>query len=187
MTLPATPSYERTARQMAGAGIEAGPAEAHGLACGLICGGVENALARLEAELFDAADAGDVLATECRRSLAGLLERTLGEMDGEGMGFTPFLPGDERPLSERATAIREWCEGFMYGFGLSGIAPQGALSGEGREALRDFGELTRLDAEHVGQDEDEGEEEALTEIVEFVRVAAMLIREEVLQYREAHR
>ena len=185
MTLPATPSYERTARQMAGAGIDAGPAEAHGLACGLVCGGVENASARWEAELLEASDAGDVLATECRHALKALLERTLDEMDGGGMGLSLFLPDDERPLAERATALREWCEGFLYGFGLSGTAPQRALSVEGREALRDVGELTRLDAEHVGHGEDE--EEALTEIAEFVRVAAMLIREEVLRHREAHR
>jgi hypothetical protein len=170
---------------MAGAEIEVGPAEAHGLACGLICGGVEDVAARWEAELFDASEAGDVVAAECRRSLKGLLQRTLEDFGGEGMGFDLFLPDDERPLAERATALREWCEGFLYGFGLSGTTSQAALSAEGREALRDFGELTRLDAEHVGPSEDE--KEALTEIVEFVRVAAMLIREEVLQHREAHR
>jgi hypothetical protein len=185
MTHTAAPNYERTARQMAGAGIEAGPAEAHGLACGLICGGATNVAACWESELFEAPDAGDVLAAECRRSLTGLLARTLDEMDGDEMGFTMFLPDDERSLAERAMAVRDWCEGFLYGFGLSGTSPAGVLSAEGREALRDLGELTRLDAEHVGQGEDE--EAALTEIVEFVRVAAMLIREEVAAHHEAHR
>jgi len=180
-----TPTYERVARQMAGAGIEAGPAEAHGLACGLVCGGVEDAYARWETELFEVSDSGGTPVAECRRSLESLLDRTVDEMDGDGMGFTLFLPDDERPLAQRAIALREWCDGFLYGFGLSGISPQRLLSSEGREALRDLGELTRLDVEHVGQDEDE--EEALVEIVEFVRVAAMLIREEVLQHREARR
>jgi uncharacterized protein YgfB (UPF0149 family) len=170
---------------MARAGIEAGPAEAHGLACGLVCGGVEDACARWEAELFEASGSGGPPVAECRRSLKSLLDRTVDEMDGDGIGFTLFLPDDDRPLAERAIALREWCDGFLYGFGLSGTSPQRVLSAEGREALRDFGELTRLDVEHVGQGEDE--EEALVEIVEFVRVAAILIHEEVLQHREARR
>ena len=83
-----------------------------------------------------------------------------------------------------ATALRDWCEGFLYGFGIAGVSPDHALSAEGREALRDIGELTRLDAEQVA--EGESEEGALTEIIEFLRVAALLIREEVRQFFRAN-
>jgi uncharacterized protein YgfB (UPF0149 family) len=176
------PSYPRIARALAGAGVDASPAEAHGIACGLLCAGEPGAFARWEEELLEAAGEGDVLAEECRRGLRRLYDGTLMAMEGDGMSFAPFLPDEERPLAERAVALREWCEGFLYGFGLSGGAPEKALSAEGREALHDFGELTRLDAEHVA--EGEGEESALAEIVEFAWVAALVIRDECRQYRE---
>lgn len=176
------PSYPRIARSLAGAGVDASPAEAHGMACGLLCAGEPGAFVRWEQELLDAAGEGDVLAEECRRGLRRLYDGTVAAMDDPTLGFAPFLPDDERPLAERAIALREWCEGFLYGFGLSGGAPEKSLSAEGREALHDFGELTRLDAEHVA--EGEGEESALTEIVEFAWVAALVIRDECRQYRE---
>jgi hypothetical protein len=176
------PSYPRVARSLAGAGVDASPAEVHGIACGLLCAGEPEAFECWERELLDAVGEGDLLAGECRRGLRRLYEGTVAAMEDPGLGFAPFLPDADRPLAERAVALREWCEGFLYGFGLSGGAPERALSAEGREALHDFGELTRLDAEHVA--EGEGEESALTEIIEFAWVAALVIRDECREYRE---
>jgi len=181
---PQVPAYARLARQLAAADVDASPAEVHGIAVGLLCAAVPDSAGRWQQELFAEADEGNVLAAECRRSLQALHERTLAGIDDPDMGFALLLPDDERPLADRAAALRDWCEGFLYGFGIAGVSPDHALSAEGREALRDIGELTRLDAEQVA--EGESEEGALTEIVEFLRVAALLIREEVRQYRERH-
>jgi uncharacterized protein YgfB (UPF0149 family) len=181
---PQVPAYARLARQLAGADVDASPAEVHGIAVGLLCAAVGDSGARLQRELLEDADEGNVLAAECRRSVQALHDRTLAGIDDPDLGFTLLLPDDDRPLAERATALRDWCEGFLYGFGIAGVSPDHALSAEGREALRDIGELTRLDAEQVA--EDESEEGALAEIVEFLRVAALLIREEVRQYRARH-
>ena len=179
---PQVPSYPRLARQLAAADVDASPAEVHGVAVGLLCAGAPHAFDRWQRELLENAGEGNVLAEECGRSLRALHERTAAEIGDPDMGFALFLPDDDRPLAERALALRDWCEGFLYGFGIAGPPPHQALSGEGREALRDFTELTRLDAEHVA--DSEGEEGALTEIVEFVRVAVLVIREEAQQYRE---
>ena len=181
---PEVPSYPRLGRQLAAADVDASPAEVHGIAIGLLCAGAPDACERWERELLEDAGDGNVLADECRRSLRALHQRTAAQISDPDMGFALFLPDDDRPLAERALALRDWCEGFLYGFGIAGISPDQVLSAEGREALRDFTELTRLDAEHVA--DSENEEGALTEIVEFVRIAALLIREEVQQYRERH-
>jgi uncharacterized protein YgfB (UPF0149 family) len=178
------PPYPRFVRQLAAADVDASPAEVHGTVVGLLCAGLEDAYARWERELLENGGEGNVLVEECRRSLRALHDVTAAALDDADMGLAPLLPDDDRPLAERATALRDWCGGVLYGLGLSGIAPDQALSAEGREALRDFTELTRLDAEHVA--DGEGEEGALTEIVEFVRVAVLLIREDVRAYRERH-
>ena len=33
----------------------------------------------------------------------------------------PLLPCDDTPLSQRVQALGGWCEGFLFGAGLTGI------------------------------------------------------------------
>ena len=129
------PAYPRFARQLAGADVDATPAEVHGIAVGLLCAGATDAYARWERELLEGAGEGDVLVDECRRSLRAVHDATAAALDDADMGLTLLLPDDDRPLAERADALRYWCAGFLYGLGIAGIAPDRALSLEGREAL----------------------------------------------------
>jgi hypothetical protein len=74
-------------------------------------------------------------------------------------------------LGERSGALFDWCRGFLGGFGLAaGQAPP--LSEEASEALAD---LAKLAAATPQDDGDEEDEQALAEIEEFVRVAALLL------------
>ena len=74
-------------------------------------------------------------------------------------------------LAERSGALFEWCRGFLGGFGLAaGKSPP--LSEEGTEALAD---LARLAAATPQEEGDQDDEDALAEIEEFVRVAALLL------------
>ena len=75
----------------------------------------------------------------------------------------------------------DWCRGFLYGLGLAGISDRD-LSEQTREVFHDFTEVTRLDL--AGLEEGEDNEDALTEIVEFLWVAAMLVYEERVAARE---
>ena len=89
-----------------------------------------------------------------------------------------LLPDDENSLATRASAVSQWCQGFLYGIGLSGHAFEQQLTDEAREALEDIASFTRMDV--AGIDESEEEESALVEITEFLWVASMLIRETLL-------
>jgi uncharacterized protein YgfB (UPF0149 family) len=71
----------------------------------------------------------------------------------------------------RADALLAWCRGFLGGFGLaSGASPP--LSEEGGEALADLG---RIAGSALDYDDPDADEDALAEIEEFVRVAALLL------------
>lgn len=166
-------NYERVERQLASADIELGAAEVHGVLCGLLCSGYEDAQACWYGELFTANSDGDLLEQECRASLDQLGRETEDAIGGPGLGFTPFLPDDTVSLRQRATAVSEWCQGFLYGVGLTGVAPGQQLSDETSEALNDFAEISRMDTQSL--EESEEEEDALTEIIEFLWVAAMLV------------
>jgi uncharacterized protein YgfB (UPF0149 family) len=74
-------------------------------------------------------------------------------------------------VDERAEALLGWCRGFLGGFGLSAGA-EPALSPEAAEALED---LAKIAASRLSYDDPEGDEAALTEVAEFVRVAALLL------------
>lgn len=97
------------------------------------------------------------------------------------LGVNPLLPEDARPLAERATALYDWVRGFLFALGIQGIAERD-LSGQTREILHDFIDLTRLDLDAL--DDHEENEEALTELIEFIRVSAMWIYEERANVRD---
>lgn len=169
--------HETLQQRLTSAGIETDGSELHGILCGLLSSGERDAESIWLEEIFsDTTDSQDLLVQECRSALFGLSAETRSLLEGEGLGFALLLPGDQRPLPERAASVSRWCQGFLYGVGLAGIQLDEQLSGETREALSDVAEIAKMDLEGVGGDETE--EEALTEIVEFLRVAVMLLWED---------
>jgi hypothetical protein len=117
----------------------------------------------------------DLLAAKAREGLARLAYQTLGEIQGPAMGFEILLPADTVTLGERATALYDWVRGFLFALGLLGVN-EADLTRQAREVLNDFTQLTHLDLDAL--DDAEENEAALTEITEFVRVAAMLLYQE---------
>jgi uncharacterized protein YgfB (UPF0149 family) len=153
--------------------------EAHGVLCGLLCGGAPEAealwLGQLAPEPDAAAgiDAGD--AAEAQRALSGLARETREAIEDSELGFQLLLPDDSRPLAERALALYDWVRGFLYAWGT--LAPQAQEpSAEVREVIEDFTDITRMDLQEL--DDDDQNEEAFAEVSEFVRIAAILIHQE---------
>ena len=92
---------------------------------------------------------------------------------GNDADFEPLLPDDESPLGVRADALSLWCQGFLYGLGSGTTGDPGKVSIEAGEIIRDFTEIT-----HVGVEADEENEEnevAFAEVLEFVRVGVQLL------------
>ncbi len=185
---PVPPNFDDLVQLLALSALSPSPSEAHGVYCGLLCAGAPDAQGRWLAELLPAAsdDAAprDLSVEACRDSLTALASDTRRQMAGPDMGFDLLLPAEERSLPERAAAVHEWARGFLFGLGLAGVdatrtapapAPPG-LSPPVREVIADFVELTRMDLDHL--EDDEESEQALAEIIEFIRVAAMLVLED---------
>jgi uncharacterized protein YgfB (UPF0149 family) len=161
------PDPEAVSAAVREAGLSADPSELHGSLCGYLCGGGR----------CDAQDWIERLALEAERApvdgdaLDELRSATAAQFAAQDFGFELLLPDDDAPLAERADAMVGWCRGFLGGFGLA--APDSsALSDEAAEALQDLGNIAASDLSCEGSDADE---DALAEIVEFVRVAALLL------------
>jgi uncharacterized protein YgfB (UPF0149 family) len=109
----------------------------------------------------------------CLAMLVALYERTLRELDDDGLGFLPLLPADAAPLPERAQALGQWVGGFLVGMGLGGMKQGDALPKDVGEALRDLGAITQIEMDAASGEEDES---AYAELVEYVKVAVLLVR-----------
>ncbi len=177
MSAPSLPDFERTLRLGQGILDEAELAESHGLLCGLICCGA----AGTPGDFLDHL-AGMRLLTEPAPALtsvmAELWDVTARQIDDEDMGFELWLPDDDEPLEERTLSLGRWCSGFLAGLGSSGQLEQ--LSPEAREAITDLQQIARaeLAAPNGSEPVREEDEQAYAEIVEYVRVVAMTMREE---------
>ena len=168
---------DRLARYLAAGELCATPSEAHGILCGLMCGGDADPEATWLEQLRPDADAesGDMLIQEAREALRELARLTRKELEGSEFGLVLLLPDDARPLAERAMALYDWVRGFLYAWGTldhTGAQP----SAETSEILLDLTDVTRMELDRL--DDDEQNEESLTEVSEFIRVAAMTIYQE---------
>ena len=173
--------YEQTEDFFTSAHIEACPSNIQGALCGLLCSGQTEALTQWAEELFSGLDESDSATQNAHQALGALFTRAREEVE-RAHGLTPFLPDDDQPLAKRAAALAEWCQGFLYGLGLSGV-PEKRFSRQTRETLRDFSEISLLDSENL--EEDEAGEVALTELYEYIRVACIQICDDLIPQPDA--
>lgn len=146
-------------------------AEAHGLLAGLLCmdAGIDSGL--WLQRLF-APDTPPPPA-QALTLLAEVFDTTRRQLDDRDFSFDLLLPDDDSPLTERADALGEWCQGFLVGIGYGGHNAD--WPGECTEILHDFVEISRLDPEVSG----EADENAYAELVEYVRVGVQAIHSEL--------
>jgi uncharacterized protein len=162
---------------LAAAGSHADAAEAHGSLCGALC---SMAPYRMQDWVNEILPDGASLSDESAAMLERVFTETTASFGEQGMEFEPLLPDDEQPLNGRANALALWCTGFLYGLGAGQISDLEALNGDVGEIVRDFTEISRAS----GEEADESNEQAYTELVEFIRVAAQVVFEELLPLRQ---
>ncbi len=151
--------------QAAGLGIDA--PELQGALVGWLAGGGRDDAHWLAAVMADAS----LPAENPGSALAQLRAATAEQLAGRDFDLELLLPDEGESLMVRSGALFAWCRGFLGGFGLAaGKAPP--LSEESSEALAD---LARFAAATPQEDGDEEDEDAMAELEEFVRVAALLL------------
>jgi len=171
-----SPDFDTLDEALDRAGAEMGAAESQGLLCGMICGlghGDRKAWGKL---VLDEVDLNNVLAKECDAVLDGLFESTRQQLNDAVLEFEMLLPHEGDLLDIRVEALGEWCQGFLYGFGLGGVREK-SMPEDSRELLHDIAEIAR--AGQQDGDALEEDEEAYVALVEYVRLGVLLINEEL--------
>lgn len=171
--MPTTNSpYTAFATLLSSNGHPVSPAELHGLLLGRSCAGAG----------FDVdswlADAAQLLESEpvdnVRNALIGLQEMVKAELTGEDITIVLLLPGDDQPLTERAAALGQWCQGFLSGFGLNAGGKD--LSSEVNEVLQDLSAISQV--QDALEESEDGESDYM-EVMEYLRVAPLLLYTEL--------
>jgi uncharacterized protein YgfB (UPF0149 family) len=164
---------------LAVAGSLADAAEAHGCLCGALC-----AIApfRMQDWLNEVLPDGGVLAPAPMAVLERVYQATTMAFGEHDMQFAPLLPDDDQPIAGRASALGAWCTGFLYGLGTGQLADLRSLPGDVGEIVRDFAQISQASGAESATDE--SNEQAYVELVEFIRVGAQVVFEELLPMRE---
>ncbi len=163
------PAFEpvQTALVALALGVDAD--ELHGSLCGYVTGGGQCRPTAWPEQL--ALDAVDAVALSAEQPLGQLFASSLAQLADDSVSFQLLLP-EQAPLSERADALLQWCRGFLGGFGL---ARGRTHSEDAAEALADLG---RIAGTVVTFEDPEQDEESLEELIEFVRIAVLLLNDD---------
>lgn len=148
-------------------------AEVHGSLCGILCSpaaesGIEEWFNHVLESVAEEQHEG------LRTLLQQLLRSTEEQLDSADFSFTPLLLDNEQAdLADRCQALIDWCSSFIFGFGLGHGDPQ-VLPADGLEFYRDLENICRLT---IPEAPDESSERSYEEIVEYIKVGALLLRQ----------
>ncbi len=159
--------------------------QTHGLLCSrLALAGAEGA-SRWLAQVLADTDPENTLRTECQAMLEALCTSTWQQLSERQSDFMLLLPDDDDSAQVRTEAMGQWCEGFLHGLvsEAHGDELRERLASDPlSDIIKDLLEITRAS---VGEEADEqATDNAFSELVEYLRVAAQLTYEELAEFRE---
>lgn len=169
---------------LSGCGATWDAAQTHGLLSGRIAIAGSDAGFEWLAQVLEGADTAGPSRGECEGMLSTLFAATYRQLSERQSEFEPLLPDDDESTAVRAAALGHWCEGFLHGLVSSthGDALKEHLSTDPlADIIKDMLQITRAIAEDEG--DGEADEQAYAELVEYLRVAAQLTFEELVEFR----
>lgn len=174
------PNYDTVNQLLTQQGVGLTAAEMHGLISGMLCGGnKESSWQPMLHELTNEGLAFSKNLADALRDIHGAVDIAL---EDDGFQFQLYLPDDETSsVFDRADALAGWVNHFLLGLGVT--QPKlDKVAGETGEAIDDLRSIAQL-----GYDEEDSAEElesSLEEIIEYVRVAALLCHDTFNQTRD---
>jgi yecA family protein len=172
--------FDDCCNQMLEFGYEVSPSELHGLLSGVVSTGLKirpDSIITLVLKHVDA----ETCSERNRSTILTMYDFIEREMFSSDSSYTLFLPDDELDMSQRLRCLAAWCQGFLVGFGTASAQKAiSQFSPETEEALKDIVNIANL-SEDSDTEEDEVNETSYAELVEYLKVAVLLMSSELLQ------
>ncbi|NVK24448.1 MAG: UPF0149 family protein [Gammaproteobacteria bacterium] len=148
--------------------------EVHGLLTGLIAGGMFKESDDYLHHMADLFNNGLSLKGDLKDTLQDMVSEIFSQFESEDMSFKLVLLDEEESLTDQAQELLNWVQYFLVGFGLNKRDLKTA-SNELREIIEDFTNITRMDTELEDNNDTQAD---FYEIVEFIRISAVLCHQE---------
>jgi uncharacterized protein YgfB (UPF0149 family) len=145
--------------------------QVHGLMSGILCGNFN------QDSDWEELVMGEKLPDAARTTLQELYVVSAGQLAEFLFEFEMVMPDEAEGLQVRAEALTVWCQGFLTGLQAAGIPITGRDAGELTEAIDDLVEIAKMNYDQVMDSEED--EEAYIELIEYVRMAAILIYQDL--------
>lgn len=165
------PKYQEIDQALQHTTLKLHPAQVHGVITGLICADPNNAKG------WEELVTGQKETKKTHDILQLIYEKTAHQLSDFLFEFQLILPSDRTALPDRAEALTLWCQGFLTGLKLKQIPVEGREQSEMTEAIDDIIEIAKMNYEEVVASEED--EAAFMELVEYVRMAAILIYQDL--------
>lgn len=137
-------------------------------------------------QVLEGTEESDTSREECQKMLDTLYQSTFWQLSERLSEFAPLLPDDDSDTGDRTMAMAHWCEGFLHGLvsAKHGDALRNRLAAEPlADIIRDILQITRAEVDNAT--DNETNEAAYAELVEYLRVAAQLTYEELAEIRHS--
>ena len=152
------------------------PEECHGMLCAMLI--VNNSLKfkRWLDEICTHARSEHEITSSEYDALSTLYDQTHQELNDALLNFSLLIPEENSSLSERVSSLKKWCDGFLFGLALAGMKDMSQLPEDSFEIMQDIVTISQASED---DEEDEMNEAAYLDIVEYVRMGVLLVNEEL--------
>ncbi len=151
--------------------------QAHGLMCGILSGNANPQSA------WEELVTGGKGPAKTHVVLQDLYVASAKQLEDFLFEFQLVLPADSEELPARAEALTLWCQGYLTGLKLAQIQLVERKPSEMTEAINDLIEIAKMNYEEVVASEED--EAAYIELVEYVRMAVILIYQDIREEEAA--
>ena len=143
--------------------------ELHGLICGILCGGNQDE--SWKTLIYDLTNEGMAYPSVLSQQTEEVYQETKTVLQNDEFDFQLLIPDDVITLFEQIDDLAGWVNHFLLGLGM--VVPKlESVKGDVQEVITDLRGIGQL-----GYDENEdleALEHAFVEVIEYVRVAALL-------------
>ena len=181
-------SYDELDSALRRCGSNWDAAQTHGLLTGRLAVAGVPAGPEWLLQVLEGTNEADALRIECQKMLDSLYQGTYWQLTERLSEFNPLLPDENTDTAQRTEAMAHWCEAFLHGLVSSQHeqATKDRLAAEPlSDIIRDMLQITRAAIDEESDEEDN--EAAYVEVVEYIRVAAQLAYEELADIRHTEK
>jgi hypothetical protein len=164
-------TFEELSAALSKTALKLHASQVHGLICGILCGNPKSTAA------WEELVTGGKETPKTHELLQLLYDTSAQQLDEFLFETQLILPLDDEALPQRAEALTLWCQGFLTGLKLVQVQIVDREASEVTEAINDIIEIAKMNYDEVVASEED--EAAYVELVEYVRVAVILIYQDL--------